>query len=60
MGAGVALIPGGNDGLLVAAIPALSPGGAAAYVLMTLTIVLGLVLRGWFRRRFTQVASPSR
>ena len=48
MGTGVALIPGGNDGLLVAAIPALSPGGAAAYVLMTLTIVLGLVVRGWF------------
>lgn len=48
MGTGVALIPGGNDGLLVAAIPALSPGGAAAYLLMTLTIVLGLVVRGWF------------
>lgn len=53
MGTGVALIPGGNDGLLVAAIPALSPGGAAAYVLMTLTIVLGLALRGWFGRWLT-------
>lgn len=51
MGAGVALIPGGNDGLLLAAIPALSPGGAAAYLLMTLTMVLGFVLRGRFWRR---------
>lgn len=25
MGVGVALIPGGNDGLILAAIPALSP-----------------------------------
>src|SRR3546814_2944464 len=42
MGVGVALIPGGNNELILAAIPALSPGGTAAYLLMTATIVIGL------------------
>jgi hypothetical protein len=45
MGVGVALVPGGNDGLILAAIPALSPGGTAAYLLMTATIVVGLSAR---------------
>lgn len=45
MGVGVALIPGGNNSLILAAIPALSPGGTAAYFLMTATIVLGLSAR---------------
>ena len=44
MGAGVATIPGGNDGLVLAAIPALSPGGIAAYLVITVTIFLGLWL----------------
>jgi len=38
---------GGGSGRADAAITALSLGGAAAYVLMTLTIVLVLVVRGW-------------
>ncbi len=44
MGVGVATIPGGNDGLVLAAIPALSPGGIAAYLVITLTIFFGLWL----------------
>ena len=44
MGVGVAAIPGGNDGLVLAAVPALSPGGIAAYLTMTATIIFGLWL----------------
>ncbi|TXH00121.1 MAG: hypothetical protein E6R08_00105 [Nevskiaceae bacterium] len=51
MGVGVALIPGGNNGLILAAIPALSPGGIAAYLLMTATIVLGLSVRARISRK---------
>ncbi len=51
MGVGVALIPGGNNGLILAAIPALSPGGSAAYLLMTATIVLGLSARARISRK---------
>jgi hypothetical protein len=53
MGVGVALIPGGNNGLILAAVPALSPGGTAAYLLMTATIVLGLSARARISRRRT-------
>jgi hypothetical protein len=53
MGVGVALIPGGNNGLILAAIPALSPGGTAAYLLMTATIVLGLSARARISRKGT-------
>jgi uncharacterized protein len=53
MGVGVALIPGGNNGLILAAIPALSPGGTAAYLLMTATIVLGLSARARISRKRT-------
>ncbi|MBX9616405.1 MAG: YeeE/YedE family protein [Caulobacteraceae bacterium] len=44
MGLGVATIPGGNDGLVLAAVPALSPGGIAAYLTMMATILSGLWL----------------
>ncbi len=44
MGLGVAVIPGGNDGLVLAAVPALSPGGIAAYLTMMATILSGLWL----------------
>jgi hypothetical protein len=47
------LIPGGNDGLLLAAIPALSPSGTAAYLLMTGTIVLGFSARARISRKRT-------
>jgi uncharacterized protein len=40
------LIPGGNDALLLAYLPAATVGGLVAYVVMTLT-VLGLI---WVRR----------
>ncbi|WP_244543485.1 YeeE/YedE thiosulfate transporter family protein [Bosea sp. CRIB-10] len=46
MGIGIALIPGGNDGLILAAVPTLSPGGIVAYLLMTITIVFGFAARG--------------
>ena len=52
MGIGIALIPGGNDGLILAAVPTLSPGGIVAYLLMTTTIVFGFAARGkLFQRR---------
>jgi hypothetical protein len=44
MGIGIALVPGGNDAMILAAIPGLSPGGIVAYILMTATIVLGLAV----------------
>lgn len=45
MGVGIALIPGGNDAMILAAVPTLSPGGIVAYLLMTLTIVIGFAAR---------------
>lgn len=55
MGIGIALIPGGNDGLILAAVPTLSPGGIVAYLLMTTTIVFGFAARGnLFRRRLSR------
>lgn len=50
MAVGATLIPGGNDSLLFAALPALSPGGVTAYAVMTGT-VLALVAS---LRRFRQ------
>lgn len=55
MGVGASFIPGGNDGLILAAIPAVSPGGVAAYLLMTAVIMLCLALKKsgevWARQR---------
>lgn len=45
MGVGIALIPGGNDAMILAAVPTLSPGGIVAYLLMTLTIIIGFAAR---------------
>ena len=59
MGVGVALIPGGNNSLILAAIPALSPGGTAAYLLMTATIVLGLSARARIFRKRTAASRRS-
>jgi len=50
MGVGAAMIPGGNDGLVLAAIPALSPGGIAAYLIMTLVIVACLAAKPHLKR----------
>jgi len=55
MGVGVALIPGGNNGLILAVIPALSPGGIAAYLLMTATIIIGLSVRARISSKRTTV-----
>jgi len=43
MGVGAALVPGGNDTLLLWAIPGLTLRGALAYATMLATIALGLV-----------------
>jgi hypothetical protein len=48
---GAALIPGGNDGLILAAIPALSSGGAFAYLLMLATIMTILAVMRQLKRR---------
>lgn len=45
MGIGIGLIPGGNDALILAAMPTLSPGGIVAYLVMTTTIVFGFEAR---------------
>jgi hypothetical protein len=44
MGLGAALVPGGNDTLLLWAIPGLTVRGALAYAVMLATIVLGFVV----------------
>ena len=52
MGAGAALVPGGNDTLLLWAIPGLTLHGALAFAVMLATIGAGLLLaagRGRFR-----------
>ncbi|MFC5373860.1 YeeE/YedE thiosulfate transporter family protein [Brevundimonas faecalis] len=45
MGIGIGLIPGGNDALILAAVPTISPGGIVAYLVMTTTIVFGFAAR---------------
>jgi len=54
MGFGAALVPGGNDALLLWAIPGLSAYGALAYAAMLATIGAGLAL-GRCRRRSATV-----
>jgi hypothetical protein len=44
MGAGAALVPGGNDMLLLWAIPGLTVHGALAYAVMLVTIGAGFLL----------------
>ena len=56
MGTGAALIPGGNDGLILAAIPALSPGGALAYLVMLATIMAALAIGRSLHRRPSRAA----
>ncbi|NDV88953.1 YeeE/YedE family protein [Aurantimonas aggregata] len=50
MGFGVGTIPGGNDGLVLAAVPSLSPGGVAAHVTMMLSIMAVLAARLHWQR----------
>ncbi len=45
MGAGAAMIPGGNDSLVLVGLPLLQPAAAAAYVAMVSAIAVGLLLR---------------
>lgn len=51
MGIGIGLIPGGNDALILAAMPTLSPGGVVAYLVMTTTIVFGFEARDRLARK---------
>jgi hypothetical protein len=48
---GAAVIPGGNDGLILAALPALSIGGADAYIVMLATIMVALAMKPALRWR---------
>ena len=45
MGCGAALVPGGNDSLLLWAIPGLTLYGTLAYFLMLATIAAGFALK---------------
>jgi uncharacterized protein len=45
MGCGAALVPGGNDSLLLWAIPGLTIYGALAYLFMLVTIAAGFALK---------------
>ena len=45
MGLGAAVIPGGNDGLILASLPAISIGGAVAYVVLLATIMTALAVK---------------
>ena len=58
MDVGVALIPGGNNGLILAALPALSPGGTAASLLTTTTIVIRLSARATASRKGPSNKTP--
>jgi hypothetical protein len=42
MGSGAAIVPGGNDALLLYGIPSLSPHAIPAYLAMTMGIALAL------------------
>lgn len=44
MGAGAAMIPGGNDSLVLVGLPLLQPTAAAAYIAMVSAIAVGLLL----------------
>lgn len=44
MGSGAALVPGGNDVLLLNAIPGMSPHAIPAYVAMLVGVMVGLVI----------------
>ena len=55
MGLGVALIPGGNDALVLYAIPSLSPHALPAYVAMAVGIAAALLLMRWVLGVHTRV-----
>lgn len=59
MGAGAALVPGGNDMLLLWAIPGLTAHGALAYAVMLATIGAGFLLAARHRRLREQPQSAA-
>jgi uncharacterized protein len=58
MGAGAALVPGGNDTLLLWAIPGLTLRGVLAYAVMLATIALGFISRERLLQRRQAHPSP--
>ena len=55
MGAGAAMIPGGNDSLVLVGLPLLQPSAGAAYIAMVGAIAAGLAARRiWARRQSAQ------
>jgi uncharacterized protein len=59
MGVGASLVPGGNDTLILVAIPALSPWAVPAYLAMLAGVALGLTLLRWRRQPLPQVSCDS-
>jgi hypothetical protein len=55
MGLGVALVPGGNDALVLYGIPSLSPHALPAYVAMAAGIALALLAMRWILGVTTRV-----
>ena len=52
MGVGAALIPGGNDSLVLIGLPLLQPSAGAAYVAMVVAIAVGFALRQlWWKQQ---------
>jgi hypothetical protein len=58
MGVGAALVPGGNDTLLLWAIPGLTLRGLLAYAVMLVTIALGFTLNERRLRKPPRVMQP--
>ena len=59
MGCGAALIPGGNDRLLLWAIPGLTLYGVLAFGLMLAVMALGFALAARWPRRATGPQTPA-
>lgn len=51
MALGASLIPGGNDTLLLAAIPSGTLSGLVAYLVMSVTVLLTLQSAAWLGAR---------
>ena len=51
MALGASLIPGGNDTLLLAAIPSGTLSGLVAYLVMSLTVLVALQSAAWLGAR---------
>ena len=60
MGLGAAVVPGGNDTLLLWSIPGLTLRGGLAYAVMLATIALGFTVSGRATHKPPQHPQPAR